>query len=180
MPRVALPNAATALQVLLLLEPNASVAAAVRAAANDCLPGRFERFVYRGIEVIVDVAHNPHGAAFLAEQLAAERTRGRTFGIAGFLQDKDAAGIVAALDSAVDEWVFVNTDGPRGQSATDAARRVTDGMSAAPDGDLPATMDRLVARCAMADRIVVLGCFDVAQRARRVLLRTQEEVVGGR
>ncbi len=60
--------------------------------------------------MIVDVAHNPHGAAFLSEQLRATQRGGRTIAIAGFLQDKDAAGIVAALDSAVDEWMFVGTE----------------------------------------------------------------------
>ena len=96
----------------------------VAAAAQARLPGRFEHFDYRGLTVIVDVAHNPHGAAFLSEQLRATQRGGRTIAIAGFLQDKDAAGIVAALDPAVDEWVFVGTEGPRGQDAQVSASKV--------------------------------------------------------
>jgi dihydrofolate synthase/folylpolyglutamate synthase len=168
-PRVALANAATALQALLLLEPDAPVAELVRGAANTCLPGRFERFEHRGVTVIVDVAHNPHGAAFLAAQLAATEVPGRTFALAGFLQDKDAAGIVAALDAVVDEWVFVNTEGPRGQPATSAAEQMAATTHAMVGGDLPEALDALTARSSKRDRIVVLGCFDVAQRARRVL-----------
>ena len=89
----------------------------ISAAAYARLPGRFEHFDYRGATVIVDVAHNPHGAAFLREQLRATQPGGRTIAVAGFLQDKDAAGIVAALAPVVDEWVLVATRGPRGQSA---------------------------------------------------------------
>jgi len=180
MPRVALNNAATALQTLLLLEPEVPIVAAVREAAHAGLPGRFEHFTHRGATVIVDVAHNPHGAAFLAGQLAISGTAGRTFAIAGFLQDKDAAGIVAALDAVVDEWVFVNTEGPRGLSATQAAARVAAVVGAVQGSDLRVALDTLAARCSMADRVVVLGSFDVAQRARRVLLAPAEEVLSGR
>jgi dihydrofolate synthase/folylpolyglutamate synthase len=177
MPRVALANAATALQALLLLEPDAPVTRLVRGAAEECLPGRFERFQHRGVTVIVDVAHNPHGAAFLAAQLAATEVPGRTFAIAGFLQDKDVAGIVASLDAVVDEWVFVNTEGPRGQPATSAAERMAATTHAMAGGDLSEALEMLTARSSERDRIVVLGCFDVAQRARRAL---RGEVTGGR
>lgn len=175
-PRVALTNAATALQALLLLEPDAPVAELARGAVDACLPGRFERFEHRGVTVIVDVAHNPHGAGFLAAQLAAIEVPGRTFAIAGFLQDKDAAGIVAALNAVVDEWVFVNTEGPRGQPATSAAERMAATTHAMAGGDLPEALDMLTARSSKRDRIVVLGCFDVAQRARRAL---RTEVTSG-
>ena len=116
-PAVALPNAATALQTLLLLGVSTPIERLVAEGSTARLPGRFERFDYRGASVIVDVAHNPHGAAFLSEQLRATQPGGRTIAVAGFLQDKDAAGIVAALSPVVDEWTLVATRGPRGQSA---------------------------------------------------------------
>jgi dihydrofolate synthase/folylpolyglutamate synthase len=176
LPSVALRNAGAALQAFLLLEPGDSVQDRVAVSAHARLPGRFERFEYRGVPVIVDVAHNPHGAAFLSEQLAAARCEGRTIAVAGFLQDKDAAGIVAALDSAVDEWTFVGTRGSRGQTATRSAGKAgmanRAGMS---EGDLVGVFDGLLERLSAGDRVVVLGCFDVAQRARAVL---RGEVVG--
>jgi dihydrofolate synthase/folylpolyglutamate synthase len=180
LPRVALCNAATALQALLLLEPDAPVHDLVAGAADARLPGRFERFDYSNVPVIVDVAHNPHGAAFLAAQLAAERCDGRTIAIAGFLQDKDAAGIVAALESVVSEWIFVGTRGPRGQEADVSAQkaqttRATIGI------DLQDALDAAVARHRRGDRILVLGCFDVVNRARVLLSAPMSaEVTSGR
>ncbi len=100
LPSVAVCNAASALQAFLQLEPGLLVRDRlgdyVAAASQARLPGRFERFEHRGVAVIVDVAHNPHGARFLAGQLSAQCCEGRTIAVAGFLQDKDAAGIVAA------------------------------------------------------------------------------------
>ncbi len=121
--------------------------------------------------VIVDVAHNPHGAAFLSEQLRATRPRGRTIAVAGFLQDKDAAGIVAALAPAVDEWTLVETLGPRGQSAALAAEKSgLGGRAAVSEADLVDVLDGWVRRMAVHDRLIVVGCFDLAQRARSILL----------
>lgn len=177
-PSVALNNAATALQALLALGARNSAAGLrtapedlVAAAASARLPGRFEHFDYRGLTVIVDVAHNPHGAAFLCEQLGMTRRGGRTVAIAGFLQDKDAAGIVAALDPAVDEWVFVGTEGPRGQDAQVSASKV---QSVRPAAVATCALDDVFAARAaqskLSDRLIVLGCFDLAQRARATLL----------
>jgi dihydrofolate synthase/folylpolyglutamate synthase len=175
-PRVALRNAATALQALLLLDEDAPVGDVVAGAAEARLPGRFEWFRYRGMPVIVDVAHNPHGAAFLATQLAAVPCEGRTVAVAGFLQDKDAAGIVAALESVVTEWIFVGTGGPRGQEGRVSAEKAQTG-AASIGMDLPASFDAVVARRRHGDRILVLGSFDVAQRARALLSATMNAEV---
>ena len=176
LPSVALRNAASALQAFLQLGEADSPRDYVAAAARARLPGRFERFEYRGVRVIVDVAHNPHGAAFLGEQLRAQRSGGRTIAVAGFLQDKDAAGIVAALDSAVDEWIFVGTDGQRGQSAAQSAGKA--GMAnraVASEGDLVDVLDGLVQRLSALDRVVAFGCFDLAQRVRAAVLGVEHD-----
>lgn len=182
LPQVALRNAATALQALLLLDPGVPIRDAVGGAAGARLPGRFEWFRYCGLPVIVDVAHNPHGAAFLAEQLAAAPGGRRTVAIAGFLQDKDAAGIVAALESVVTEWVFVGTDGSRGQQAHVSAQKAAARTKVTVGGELNEVFDAVRQRCDGEDRVVVLGSFDVAQRARALLAGTalNSEVAGGR
>jgi len=171
-PSVAVCNAATALQTLLLLGASRPIERLVEEASSARLPGRFERFDYRGASVIVDVAHNPHGAAFLAQQLRATPPSGRTIAIAGFLQDKDAAGIVAALAPVVDEWTLVPTLGLRGQSAALSMEKSgLVGRAAVSEGDLVDVLDGWVRRMASRDRLIVVGCFDLAQRARSILLR---------
>jgi dihydrofolate synthase / folylpolyglutamate synthase len=176
-PQVALCNAATALQALLLLDPDVPIDELVAMAAAARLPGRFEWFAYRGIPVVVDVAHNPHGATFLAAQLSAARCDGRTVAVAGFLQDKDAAGIVAALDPVIDEWVFIGTGGLRGQEGEISARKADTTTAFGVGVDLAVVFDDLTHRCECRDRIIVLGSFDVAQRARALL--TAAKVNGG-
>jgi dihydrofolate synthase / folylpolyglutamate synthase len=180
-PRVALRNAATALQALLLLDPDAPIDTTVAEAASACLPGRFEWFTYRGVPVVVDVAHNPHGATFLAAQLSAAHCDGRTLAVAGFLQDKDAAGIVAALDRVIDEWVFVGTGSSRGQEGEISARKADTLTAKSVGNDLADVFDELAGRCSRHDRIVVLGSFDLAQRARALLApaMVNGEVSGG-
>lgn len=171
-PSVALNNAATALQALLLLGVSTPIERLVAGACSARLPGRFERFDYRGASVIVDVAHNPHGAAFLSEQLRATRPAGRTIAVAGFLQDKDAAGIVTALLTAVDEWTLVATHGARGQPAALSMEKAgLIGRAAVSEEDLVEVLDGWVRRMTVHDRLIVVGCFDLAQRARSILLQ---------
>lgn len=171
-PSVALNNAATALQALLLLGVSTPIKRLVAGASSARLPGRFERFDYRGASVIVDVAHNPHGATFLSEQLRTTRPAGRTIALAGFLQDKDAAGIVAALSTAVDEWALVATHGPRGQTAVLSMEKSgLTGQAAVSEEDLADVLDGWVRRMTVHDRLIVVGCFDLAQRARSILLQ---------
>ena len=177
-PSVALPNAATALQTFMLHDRTHAVEPLVHAAATARLPGRFEHFSMGDVVVVVDVAHNPHGAAFLASQLAATRpSAGRTIAVAGFLQDKDAQGIVAALDGQVDEWVFVGTDGARGQTAAKSAAMVrTERPARVAESDLSATLSAVTERLSEDDRLVVLGCFELAQRARALLASRVDDV----
>ena len=171
-PSVAIRNAATALQAMVALDRRSAVREWVCGAAHVRLPGRFEFFEYRGAQVIVDVAHNPHGAAFLSGQLRSTNRGGRTLAIAGFLQDKDAAGIVAALDSTVDEWVFVSTDGHRGLDAGSAASKAgLASRASVARGALVDVLDGVVLQLTPLDRLVVLGSFDLAQRARGILSR---------
>jgi dihydrofolate synthase/folylpolyglutamate synthase len=64
--------------------------------ANATSPGRLQ-VVGTEPTVIVDAAHNPHGAAALAEAVAKYFTFDEIVVVIGVLADKDAQGIVAAL-----------------------------------------------------------------------------------
>jgi dihydrofolate synthase/folylpolyglutamate synthase len=100
------------------------------ALATASLPGRCEAWDVAGRLLVVDVAHNPAGAAFLRSQLETRYPGRRFVGLLGMLADKDAAGVVAALDPLVAEWICVPTPGPRGQSGEALAARVREGLQA--------------------------------------------------
>jgi dihydrofolate synthase/folylpolyglutamate synthase len=61
-------------------------------------PGRCE-VVHRDPTVILDAAHNPHGARALAETLKAEFNFDEIIAVVGILGDKDVAGIFKELES---------------------------------------------------------------------------------
>ncbi len=67
-------------------------------------PGRLE-VLYRDPTVIVDAAHNPHGAKALAHTLKNEFDFESIFGILAILGDKDVDGFLAELEPVIDRLV---------------------------------------------------------------------------
>jgi len=75
---------------------------AVRAGfANVTSPGRCE-IVHRDPTIILDAAHNPHGAAALAETIQGEFTFDEVIGIFAPMGDKDVRGILLELEQVMD------------------------------------------------------------------------------
>lgn len=161
-PRVPSCNAATALQAWALLDPDfdsAAVAAACRSAA---VPGRLERVRAEGRRWVLDTAHNPHAARFLARHLPARIH----CAVLGMLGDKDAAGVVAPLLPRVAQWIVTDNRLPRGLPAG-ALRRRLEGVvtpRAIPDPDAALAAAR--STTAANDVILVCGSFDLVARAR--------------
>jgi dihydrofolate synthase / folylpolyglutamate synthase len=75
-------------------------------------PGRLE-VVRRSPTVLVDAAHNPAGAAVVAEAVREAFAFTRLVGVVGILADKDAAGILEALEPVLDEVVITRSSSPR-------------------------------------------------------------------
>jgi dihydrofolate synthase/folylpolyglutamate synthase len=75
-------------------------------------PGRLE-IVRRSPTVIVDAAHNPHGAAALRAALADSFMFTRTIGVVAILADKDATEMLEILEPAFDEIVVTRTTSTR-------------------------------------------------------------------
>jgi dihydrofolate synthase / folylpolyglutamate synthase len=167
LPRVAIQNAATALQAVQLLRPDLSFDAARIDAATRIahIPGRFQSLDVFGRTFVLDVAHNPHAAAFLSQQLMARPCGGRTVAVAGFLRDKDVVGIVRALVAAVERFWFVDTHGERGQAAAAVAMRAVGLCDGVPAPTLDEAIAAAVQHTEPGDRILVAGSFDVVQRA---------------
>ncbi|MGH3998649.1 MAG: bifunctional folylpolyglutamate synthase/dihydrofolate synthase, partial [Pseudonocardiaceae bacterium] len=86
---------------------------AVREAfATVTAPGRLER-VRVAPSVLLDGAHNPHGARALATALGAEFAFRRLVAVVGVMRDKDAAGILEELEPVVDEVVVTASSSRR-------------------------------------------------------------------
>ena len=110
-----LQNASAALAALDVLKDKLPVSMdAVRRGLGEVqLAGRFQ-FVPGKPTLILDVAHNPHAARSLAQNLASLPPCPHTYAIFAMLKDKDMAGVVAALDPHIDTWLAAGIDTPRG------------------------------------------------------------------
>ncbi|MEU7481376.1 folylpolyglutamate synthase/dihydrofolate synthase family protein [Lentzea sp. NPDC042327] len=75
-------------------------------------PGRLER-VRSAPNVFVDAAHNPHGAAALAKALESEFGFRKLVAVVAVMSDKDAEGILSALEPVVSELVITTNSSPR-------------------------------------------------------------------
>ncbi|MEO9327699.1 bifunctional tetrahydrofolate synthase/dihydrofolate synthase [Gordonia aurantiaca] len=86
---------------------------AIRAGfASVASPGRLER-LRSAPTVFADAAHNPHGAAALARALAEEFDFRRLVGVVGVLGNKDARGLLEALEPVLDMVVVTDNGSPR-------------------------------------------------------------------
>lgn len=83
-------------------------------------PGRLER-VRTAPTVLLDAAHNPAGALALAAAVAEAFTVTRFVGVVAVLADKDAAGILAALEPVLAEVVVTTTTSARALPVEDLA-----------------------------------------------------------
>lgn len=85
----------------------------VRAGFADARsPGRLE-VVRRSPAIVLDAAHNPAGALATAAAVRTEFAFTRLVGVLGVMADKDARGIVAALEPVLAEVVVTAVPGPR-------------------------------------------------------------------
>lgn len=115
-----LHNASAALAALDALRDRLPVGmeAVRRGLVEVQLAGRFQ-FVPGKPALILDVAHNPHAARSLAQNLAGLPPCPHTWAVFAMLGDKDMAGVAAALDPHIDTWLVAGIDAPRGASSVE-------------------------------------------------------------
>lgn len=125
-PGLPLDNAASALQALSFLDIDLVADKVSQAFADISLPGRLQRIG----RWILDVAHNPHAAHYIATQLESDMLAStRQFpveriAVLGMLGDKDAEGVVAELNGVIQGWYCAGVEGPRARSGEDLAKLV--------------------------------------------------------
>jgi dihydrofolate synthase/folylpolyglutamate synthase len=84
-------------------------------------PGRCE-VIHRDPTVIIDAAHNPHGAKAIATTINSEFDFETVIGVVAVLGDKDAAGILAELSQVIDYLVVSQSSSARALPANDLAQ----------------------------------------------------------
>ena len=120
---------------------------AVRAGfANVTSPGRCE-IIHRDPTIILDAAHNPHGATAIAETLQTEFTFDDVTGIVALMADKDALGILQALEPVMNQIIVTTNSSERSMSVADLTKLASQVFGAdrvfAAD-TLPAAIDKAI------------------------------------
>ena len=99
---------------------------AVRAGfANVTSPGRCE-IIHRDPTIILDAAHNPHGAKAIAETIQSEFTFDDITGIVALMADKDARGILQALEPVMNQVIVTTNSAARSMSVSDLEKLATE------------------------------------------------------
>jgi dihydrofolate synthase/folylpolyglutamate synthase len=119
-------------------------------------PARLELVRWRGLEVLVDGAHNPAGAASLVAYLQEAYARPLPL-VVGAMRDKAIDELIATLAPAASRFVFTTVESPRAAPASDlvtVAARVAPGV---PSCASASPMDALATASEGATVVVVAG-----------------------
>jgi dihydrofolate synthase/folylpolyglutamate synthase len=133
------------------------------------LPGRFQVLPGRP-SIVLDVAHNPHAAATLAQNLDNMGFHPYTYAVFGAMQDKDIDGVIAHLKDRVDHWCVTDLPLPRAASAALLKQKLLDaGVAPKNQAGAEKTIETFASpaaafanarnRAGENDRIAVFGSF---------------------
>jgi len=127
------------------------------------LVGRFQRLEWRGKQVVLDVAHNPHAAQNLASTLALEKCEGKKIAVVAMLGDKDYQQVIGQLKNSFDYWMLSTSNGVRGLSSLTLANETAKhgiNLSQVATFETPvAAFARAIELAAPIDQVVVFGSF---------------------
>jgi dihydrofolate synthase/folylpolyglutamate synthase len=186
LPQLAAPsqlrNAATAIAALRALGKPLPKPAIAQGVSGARVAGRLQRFERDGVEIVVDVAHNPQAARELAAWLAQTPVPGRNLAVFGALGDKDVVGVARALEADIDGWYLggLEAAGPRGGSVDALAAKLagTAAAGGAHHADVATALAAARAQAGSGDRILVFGSFHTVAAALTVLEQRDDSEAG--
>lgn len=131
------------------------------------LPGRFQVLPGRPTTVL-DVAHNPHAAATLAQNLGNMGFHRFTYAVFGIMQDKDIDAVLAHMAPVIDHWCVAALPSPRSADTAELAAKIeglkpagakSDEFSVKTFANPADAFTDATSRAGQDDRIVVFGSF---------------------
>ena len=129
-PALHLNNASIALQTLSLLNIDLTRVSVQKAFKTIHFQGRQEHRLdaETGVDVILDVAHNPAAAKFLAAAISSKKAQDPEFSqisvVIAVMADKDIEGIALALESCADIWYISQVEESRCMSSEEVEKRL--------------------------------------------------------
>ncbi|MFT4083080.1 MAG: folylpolyglutamate synthase/dihydrofolate synthase family protein [Nocardioides sp.] len=143
-------------------------------------PGRLE-IVRSSPTVLIDAAHNPHGAAATAAALEDSFAFTDVVGVIGVMGDKDVEGMLAAFEPHLSHLVATENSTDRAMPAVELARVAVEIYGEDRVSVVPRLADAIDAAAALAESddsaslsgaaVLVTGSVVTAGEARRLLAR---------
>ncbi len=141
-------------------------------------PGRLE-VVRRGPTVLIDAAHNPDGARTLATALADDYGFDQLVGVIGVLADKDARGLLEALEPVLAQVVITGPSSPRAYDPDELGAIAASVFGQDRVVVVPKLADAIAEAIALAEDsgsigqsgVIVTGSVVTAGQARAMLVR---------
>lgn len=156
---VPLQNIATALTALEALALLPSKQQATKVLAELSLPGRMQ-WLSKAPGILLDVAHNPQSAGYLAAQLQFIKERyARVHLLVGMLKDKDIEHSLAPFHQLADHWHLVDLPGARGAQASMLVEQLPAQSSYSCYSDLESGYQQALLSMQANDLLVIFGSF---------------------
>jgi dihydrofolate synthase/folylpolyglutamate synthase len=174
-------NVATALMVLHLLGIKLTNKKVNQAIKLTKVAGRTELFK-ENCDVLLDVAHNPQAARYLAQYIAHLKSKNnyqRVIAVVGMLSDKDISNTLKPMLAIIDDWFIGEVLAPRSASKADIWQQLNKnlGNNLSTNTKLLNCFDNITQAFKMAnknsnetDLIVVFGSFYTVAEIRRLMI----------
>lgn len=169
-------NLCAALQALELLALPATDADIVAAVPALQLAGRRQRLSVAGLELILDVAHNPAAVDKLVEFIDATHCKGKTIAVFSAMADKDIRAMIDLAGERFTAWFLADQPGNAraAQAAAIAALlREAGQRMISVSKNLRQALARARSVMAPGDRVVVFGSFHTVAAAMSWLAKEQ-------
>ncbi|GAA5316817.1 MAG: bifunctional tetrahydrofolate synthase/dihydrofolate synthase [Candidatus Pelagadaptatus aseana] len=132
------------------------------------LAGRGQKYAVGGVDVVLDVAHNPAAAELLAETLMDQPVQGQTHGLVAVMADKDLTGVFSPLLACIDQWhVSALPGNDRAADVETMAQALQ--RPCQQYQSIPQAVEAILPSLDAGDRLVIFGSFFTVADAQKLL-----------
>lgn len=167
LPALPLPPCAAALAAFLQLYPDTAASIVLKSLEQARLDGRMQWLRASRPELLLDIAHNPQAAQYLAEQLRL-RDDATIHWVFGVCADKDVEQMLAPFTAHGGRWYAVAADSERALPAAELGaliERAGYTLHPVPGGAVDAGVRAALQQAKEQDLVVIFGSFYVVGEA---------------
>lgn len=170
LPQLPVENAALALQLYALLELPLDAQRCGQALAQTQMTGRLQQLEYQGRRLLLDVAHNPQAAQYLATWLQQRPIKGQRHAVFAALSDKDVAAVVQAMAGCCATWAVAPLPSPRSLTGEQLQQLVAQaGEQATVHTTMAEALEYQLQHSQPDDELLVFGSFFTVAAVLEVL-----------